>query len=165
MFRVYRKIGAGDVEHVRSQLLQVAAMDPTHIVEQAVSAYNLGDELGMMTRLHVNLDALDEKQKQALLNVFYSRQNHQLEPWQGRSHDFLARKLEGCELVIEGAATTFRLRKTVQQASIEADVSGLLTALRQVWTNSGGRFLQGNFPRVTQLDLLSSYPELGSTYL
>lgn len=165
MFNIYRKIGTGDLEHVRAQLLQVAAFDKTHLIEQLKAAYKLGDELGMMTRVHINFDSLTEAERTQVLNLFFSNSAHQLEPWEGLGPMMLGVKAAGADLVIETETTKPRLRRMGSAKAYAAEVHELYEKLKEAWLETGGRFTNGNFAKKTALQLASENPELAGSYL
>jgi hypothetical protein len=147
--KTLRRFGQGDLEHVRHLVLQVALLDNFNIVENTQAAFALGDKLGMMVRVHLNLCRLHEPTTSALLNLYFRNLSHQLEMWDLDDRK-LEEKLLQCELIVQSQRTSPRL------VEHEGDASG--TDLEAVWLKHGGRLLGGNHHKSTLVTLEKTHP-------
>lgn len=149
--KVLRRIGIGDVQHVRNTLLSVAAFDAERIMEVAAAAFLVGSRLNMMTRLHVNIHALSRGERTELLTMYYRNQHHQLEQWDC-DDVALGGILLQCDLIIQGDSTCPRLIETGDETQLSKTIPA--ASLEVAWLRHGGRFLNGNHARLTTSQLV-----------
>lgn len=79
-YKIYRRIGIGDIQHVRSGLMQVAFFDDTVIYEQLSGALIACEKLNMRLRAHINAKRLRNSGKlDHIINfVFGNFRNHDI---------------------------------------------------------------------------------------
>lgn len=144
---IYRQIGIGERQHVRSGLLGVLFPCATDIVEQIAGAIRAANSLGMMLRAHIPMDKLPASVYKQVLNLMYDNAAHQLESWAHLSDSELSSVIANSEIVVERTEAAKNTR-----ANLEV---GVLS----VWAKSGGRFLQGNHGGLDESALRYRYPE------
>lgn len=157
-WRFTRQLGIGELEHVRTRLLGIACFHHQHLVQQATGAVLAGNQLGMLTRVHVNKDRLSREEFAGLVGLFGQHAHQQLELWPDMPEDRFMKKLgERVEIFIEPTSESTPNPELIKE--------GVL----QVWKESGGRVLNGNFsftPREqVKLKHPSLFPDLHPHYL
>jgi len=118
---VARKIGLGDLEHVRYSLLGVLFLGELNLnTLRTINAF--ASSLNMMARVHVNTSQTDMK----LLDAFqHKNMNHQVQCWSNLDRgEFLNNVLRPVDLIVYG--------------------ENIVQELSAVWRESGGRFTAGN---------------------
>jgi len=144
--RVLRRIGQGDLEHVRYSVLQVTFPGGNYsAVKVAEAAFRLGDELQMMTRLHLNTQALSAEELQAVETLHGRNQAHQLELWQSRA---------GVEQALLKSDFIFQCGG-IWPALVEHDddawaTDDLVADALGLWYKYGRRLLEGNHQHLTK---------------
>lgn len=136
-----RQLGAGDVEHVRHQLFQVAIIGKFCQVEQLGGVFYAAREARMMGRAHVNTTGISES---PLLNILDRNTEHQLEMWRALSEERFN------NLIMN------RVDMIIMPGKEPITGVEVYMGLMKVW---GGRFLKGNFGRATREELLKEHPE------
>lgn len=149
--KVLRRLGIGDLQHVRSQLLSVACFDTENLIQHVAAAFALGDQLNMMARVHVNAAICSPSVQTELLNLCLRNLSHQLEAWDIDTKN-LEKKLLTCDIIIQGEKTLPRL----VDSSFDVEVGNPFKTLKHVWNEWGGRMLNGNHGRLTIDDLEAS---------
>ena len=142
--KVIRKIGQGDVEHVRSQLLQVGIFFTPRTVVQLEGAVNAATRLGLMLRAHINIY---HPRDDAHIDVIMSnRQDHQHLFHSALSEPEFRGLYEKCDIIIVPDRSEVFTAEDVADGIIEA------------WTRNGGRFVGGNFGFLSQAELKRLHP-------
>lgn len=144
-----RQLGIGEREHVRQGLLGVGFFSPWHITDQLAGAVKAADKLGMMLRIHLNIDRLGPNTRNEIDNFMHLNTAHQYEPWLNLSRQGFDSMCKKLEIVI-----TENLDSTDHANIGEMIYEGIT----DVWTQSGGRFLKGNFGQLTDEQLKPLYP-------
>jgi hypothetical protein len=146
-WKVYRQLGSGDRQHVRSSLLNIGMPSNQNILKQLDAAYSIGHKLKMMVRPHLFVESLlakEPKVYERCVALAHVNLAHQFEP------HFLVRNerskfdsiISSCELVII-------------PGQVEIDLTELLL---MAWLESGQRVLGGNFEEQPIQALRSKYP-------
>ena len=153
-WQVIRRIGIGDREHVRSQLLSVGCFHSTHLVEAVEAAYRAGTELNMMTRVHINAGRERPATMEKLVQLVYRFMAHDA---QLMDHGFLdgpsfEAMFETCDLIIQP--------KGEPNLNVDAYIDELVDLIELAWASNGGRFLNGNFARLSAAELKQVHPHL-----
>ncbi len=135
--KITRKVGIGDLQHVRSMMLSVGILPPCQ-KEQFLGACEAARKLGMMLRGQVvcKPEEADDIHKLILTN-----QDHQILTQQELSPATLAT----LEIVIE--------LQPEEIVTAEAVMSGIM----EVWAQFGGRFAGGNHGHLTAVSLTEKY--------
>lgn len=150
-----RQLGIGEREHVRSGLLGVGFFSPWGIIQQMQGAMRAADKLGMMLRIHVNMDrygAFDGHVERDMNNLMHLNATHQFEPWRNLSQPAFESMCKKLEIVI--TETTYSQDDDSQDYEYHV-YSGIL----KIWEMSGGRFLGGNFAQLSDEQLKPLYPQ------
>lgn len=147
-----RQLGIGEREHVRSGLLGVGFFSQCQIIQQMQGAMRAADKLGMMLRIHVNMDRYDSSVHIAMDNLMHLNAAHQFEPWKNLSQPAFESMCKKLEIVITD--TDYSQDDDVQDYQQHTH-SGIL----KVWEMSGGRFLKGNFAQLSDAELKPLYPQ------
>jgi hypothetical protein len=143
-----RQLGIGEREHVRSGLLGVGFFSPWGIVQQMQGAMRAADKLGMMLRIHVNMNRYGSVVETEMNNLLHSNTTHQFEPWRNLSQPAFESMCKKLEIVITESTDA-------PQKYDEIVYDGIL----KIWEMSGGRFLGGNFAQLTDAELKPLYPQ------
>jgi hypothetical protein len=140
-----RRIGSGDREHVRHLLLNVGFFCHTDMGEQIKGAAAAANSLGMMLRVHLNVDRVTDMA--GVYATMHQNAWHQIESWRSLDRPAFDAMFEKLDLLVMGGGRT--------QVAAEVCI-GLLDE----WKHHGGRFLDGNFGRPTDDELKLKYPEM-----
>lgn len=141
--RIERKVGIGDLQHVRHQLLSIGIISHTNLEEQLMGAFMAGDTIGMMARAHV-ICTREEEEK--LNSILYRNQRHQILAYNSEYGTSLPSIVyETLDIVIHLQPEEIVSAEQVHQ-SIMAE-----------WKKYGGRFAGGNFARLTSAELTEKY--------
>lgn len=141
--KIVRKLGQGDVEHVRSQLLQVGIFYTPNTMKQVEGALAAASKLSMMLRAHIccaqQLDAMID-------SLMRDRQDHQHIFHGALSKEEFYSILEKCDIVV------------VPDALEDFTAEDVAEGIVRCWNESGGRFAGGNFGFLPMRDLKRLYP-------
>jgi hypothetical protein len=153
-WRVIRRIGIGDREHVRSQLLSIGCFQRRHLIQTVEAAYRAGAELGMMARVHINAGREPPAIMKELVSLVHRFMVHDA---QLIEHGFLDRQsfdelFETCDLIIQP--------KGEPNLNVDAYIDELVDLIKAAWHSNGCRFLGGNFARLSASELKQIYPSL-----
>ncbi len=149
-FELIRKIGIGDVQHVRHNLLGVAFMNNIGLIEQLKGAIKFANQQGMMLRAHVNTDRLTPGRELMVYELMRSNTQHQFEPWSHIDREQFDRICKHADFIVANAPPI------VTQDNITEVEQGL----NQLWLMGNGRFLGGNFAFKTYEEIELLHPEL-----
>lgn len=143
-----RRIGVGDREHVRGQMLSVGLLTREHVRSQILGAMGAADKLGMMLRAHINVTKMTDAEYMAIVSIFHRNSTHQL-----IDHVKLTREK------YEGIQSTFDIvvRHSGFLNGIDPEI--VQHGILDVWKTNGGRFLNGNFARLSNDQLRVKYPD------
>ena len=134
--RIERKVGIGDLQHVRHQLLSIGIISRDNLEAQLEGVFMVGDALTMMTRAQV-LCSREEEEK--LNSILHRNLQHQLLAYYGAN---LPKNVyDTLDLVIHLQPGEKVSSEEVKQAIISE------------WKKYGGRFAGGNFARLTTEEL------------
>lgn len=153
-WQVIRRIGVGDVQHVRTQLLSIGCFTQRHLLYAVEACYRAGVELGMMTRVHINASREHPVIMEQLVRLVHRFMQHDA---QLMEHGFMPLDrfepiFESCDLLVTP--------KTEPNLNIDAYVDELVDLIKSSWAASGGRFLGGNFARLSAHELRSIHPSM-----
>lgn len=153
-WRVTRRMGVGDRQHVRSHLLSVGCFTSRHLLYTVEACYRAGVELGMMTRVHINAGREHQVVMEQLTRLVHRFTQHDAQlmehGWMDHSH--FTPIFESCDLIVEP--------KTEPNLNVDTYVDELIELVKSAWRDSGGRFLGGNFARHSDEELRSTFPNL-----
>lgn len=138
--KVIRKIGIGDLQHVRGELLSIGFMTAPHMEAQLVGACTAGSQLTMMMRAHVACQLEHERAHQATVT---RHAHHQILCY--AAPGLPAHIIDYCDMLIEVGPEEVVTANDVECAIIET------------WNRHGGRFTGGNFGGLDSLTLQRMY--------
>jgi hypothetical protein len=140
--KITRKLGIGDLQHVRTQLLSIGILSPIDQAVQLQGACEAGDHLRMMMRAQV-MPPFNEPE---LLEVMYRNGDHQILTYDKLSRDEFTAVFDTLDLIIEPEPGEIFSITDVRDGIIDT------------WTATGGRFVHGNFPRTSYRELQEMFP-------
>lgn len=124
-WKVFRLIGQGERENVRALLLQVAALNPTHIEQQLNGAYNFAEKHGLRLRIFIDVEQIGaEKINHIMRHVWKNRVEHDLMEVKTSDEPLVLSKVDLVIKPLTGAI---------------ADESIIHNAIEQAWNLTGGR--------------------------
>jgi hypothetical protein len=132
-----RRIGIGDREHVRTQMLSVLIVTNENLITQLQGAFIAAESLKMFCRTQLNLARLSDEQKKAYLALMLANPNHQalsiaIDP-------ILYRRAAGtCDIVLIARG--------------EFTAPEITASILTEWESHKGRFTNGNFAFLGQED-------------
>lgn len=147
-WRVVRRIGIGDIQHVRGNLLSIGCFSPEHLPTAVEACLRVGVELAMApTRVHVNLGR-EHPSMMARLDAASLRFT-QFDAQVMMHGSFIARPtfdaiFESCDLLLTPLG--------------EPKLDEAVTLMKEAWHACGRRFLGGNFARHTVQQLRELHP-------
>lgn len=153
-WQVIRRVGIGDREHVRGNLLSIGCFHSRHLPQAVEAAYQAGAELGMMTRVHLNAGRETASTMEVLVQLVYRFMAHDA---QLMEHGFLdgpsfEQMFETCDLIIQPRGEP--------NLNVDAYIAELVDLIKFAWKANGQRFLGGNFARLSADELKKIYPDL-----
>ena len=151
-WRVSRRLGVGDREHVRSGLLQVYCMYTNQVETQVEAALNAAKKLNKTLRAYINADKLAREEPKVLRNIVMTIMG------QARDHDImeetdLSRKhfdwiLGRCDIIIEPLE------------NVSGSINDLKELIIKVWLDSGARDITyGNSANLLEQELRVFHPQ------
>lgn len=152
-WRVTRRIGAGDREHVRSGVLSILVPHSRYCVYAIEASYRACVEIGLRPRIYLNMWREHAVIQQAIINLThrFSAFDAQLMEYgqldEARFKDIFA----ACELVVEP--------KTNPNLNVDTYIDELVVSIKDCWSGSGYRFLQGNQGRLSSAELERIWPQ------
>lgn len=146
--KIIRKLGIGDVQHVRTQLLSVGILSPIAQDIQLEGACQAGTYLDMMMRAQI-MPPLFESE---LLHVMRQHTTHQILTYDTIGQDEFESVFDTLDIIVEPEPFEIFTVEDVRDGIIES------------WTANNGRFLQGNFAKKTLTELRAEFPEYAVTY-
>lgn len=151
-WRIIRMCSIGDREHVRTQLLSIGCFEGSSILNQAKAAFKVGTKLRMMTRFHFDANQ-HSTELQELYAIARTNQTHQIEEHRSMIESKFMKVFERLDFLIES-----------KQEVTSADVQVLEEGIIEAWNRTGGRFLNGNFARLSRDELSKLYPDVHHDY-
>lgn len=140
--KIIRKLGVGDVQHVRTQLLNVGILSPQNQEIQLEGACEAGTYLNMMMRAQV----MPPCNEQLLLEVMYRHLDHQILTYETLGKDQFVSVFETLDVIIE------------PEPGEIFSVNNIRDGIIETWNAHGGRFIGGNFKRASYEELQQAYP-------
>jgi hypothetical protein len=145
-WRVIRRIGIGDREHVRHGLLSVGIFHKACVLDAMKGAFMAADELFMMARAHINVNRLPLGLYAPVIELMHRHGAHQL--------------IEHGNLELPLFKDMFETLDLIVEPLTEPNAEDLKETILMAWKAHGGRFLEGNFARSTKKELQTRYPAL-----
>jgi hypothetical protein len=140
---VERRLGQGDVQHVRDSLLTILLTSPDGIIDQVRGCFGAGEKLQKMARVYIPWSRIDRWTQYLIHQFMYRNQNHQLMELEQTDLIEFNSVLNLCDLVVYG----------------DSDALGTESGIVQTWLDHKGRFAKGNFARLSREELLEQFPQ------
>ena len=141
-----RKLGIGDVQHIRNQLLCIGMVYGPKAVEVMHGCFEAGRRLNMLTRIQAVVNSKDWKD---ITNLQITGNYIELQPMM---HDYLIDRY------------TFELAFETLDIILEADdlvnlsVKQVADGIIETWHSHGERFIGGNFGYLHKSELKRMHP-------
>lgn len=146
-WEVIRRIGIGDMQHVRSHLLSIGCFHERNLVPAISACYAAGVELNMMVRVHINAAKIPDAVLQKAIKECHRFMQHD------------AQLIEHSTLDRQSFIQVFETCDMIVQPKAENGTRASLTALIiEAWLKTGSRFLNGNFGRASADELRERFP-------
>ena len=144
--KIERRIGIGDLQNVRTQMLSVFIVSAGNTVEQLRGVCRAGSKLGMMVRSHLNWSRLTETERGEVLNYMFSQlcADHQLIQHESPTAESALVKAQTCEFIVYNGVSA----------------PEITTEIMTQWIGTHGRVLNGNFGGLSVEQIEAKYPEL-----
>lgn len=152
-FLLTRKVGQGDVEHVRGGVLNVGCYGLHDVPKQVKAAMWTAVHLGMQPRVHYDGDALSKDEldeiKQLLIGFTFATPSERC--YWGFTEATFIESFRQVDIIIE------------TDGPID-DTEQLVNCMHALWKNNGTRFVEGNHARESYEQLCDKYYQFGYPY-
>ena len=152
---VIRRMGIGDREHVRSNVLSIGCFQSRHLLYTVEACFRATAELGMMMpRVHINAAREHPVIMGQLIRLVhrYMQFDAQLIEHGFVDHEHFEKLFETCDIIVQP--------KTEPNLNIDTYVDELVDLIKFAWRTSGERILRGNFQRWSDAQLRTMYPAM-----
>lgn len=155
-WRVVRRIGIGDREHARSNLLSIGCFSTRHLTVSVEAAFRAGAELGMQpTRVHINTGRehpIIREQLERITLRFMQFDAQLMEHGHFIMRHRFDEMFESCDMLVSP--------KGEPNLNVDTYLNEAVSLIKSCWRDNSGRFLNGNFARWSAAELRERYPDM-----